>query len=95
MLDERGIQYNYREYTKDPLNESELRGVFKKLGMEPVELLRKNDKAYKELDLTGKEPAGKLIKLMAKHPTLLQRPIGIAGKRAVVGRPIENLLEIY
>ena len=31
---------------------------------------------------------------MAEHPTLLERPIGVKGGRAVVGRPIENLLEL-
>ena len=68
--------------------------MFKKLGVEPSALLRKNDKAYKENKLTGKESAKKLIALMAKHPTLLQRPIGVSGRKAVVGRPIENLLEL-
>ena len=72
----------------------ELKALFAKLGVDPIELLRKNDKAYKENGLPVKEPAGKLLVLMAKHPTLLQRPIGVAGKKAVVGRPIENLLEL-
>ena len=94
MLDEKNAKYSYREYTEEPLSEAELKDVFAKLGVEPVALLRKNDKAYKELGLTGTEPSGKLLKLMAKHPTLLQRPIGINGKKAVVGRPIENLLEL-
>jgi len=35
-----------------------------------------------------------LIELMARHPTLLQRPIGVAGKKAVVGRPVEQLLTL-
>ncbi len=30
----------------------------------------------------------------SRHPTLLQRPIGVKGKKAVVGRPVENLLDI-
>ena len=94
MLDAKGVGYAYREYTEEPLSEAELRDVFDKLGVEPVALVRKNDKAYKELGLTGKEPASKLLKLMAKHPTLLQRPIGIKGNKAVVGRPIENLIEL-
>ena len=57
-------------------------------------VLRKRDKAYKALGLTGDEPDDVLIGHMAEHPTLLQRPIGIKGDRAVVGRPIENLLEL-
>ena len=94
MLDERGIEYRYREYTEEPLTQAELKALFPKLGVEPRELLRKNDKAYKELGLTGDEPKSKLIPLMAKHPTLLQRPIGVKGKRAVVGRPPEELLSL-
>ena len=62
------------------------------LGAEPKRILRKNDKVAKEKGLTGDESAGKLIDLMAKHPTLIQRPIGVKGKRAVIGRPIDELL---
>jgi len=62
--------------------------------MSPVQVLRKNDKAYKENGLTGDEPDERLIDLMAQHPTLLQRPIGVLGKRAVLGRPHENLLTL-
>lgn len=94
MLDARGVKYRYREYTEEPLSKSELGKLFGWLGLRPAELLRKNDKAYQELGLTGDEPDATLIGLMAKHPTLLQRPIGVSGKRAVVGRPPEKLLEL-
>ena len=94
MLDERGVKYRYREYTEEPLSKTELGKLFGWLGMRPGELLRKNDNAYLELGLTGDEPDSKLIALMAKHPTLLQRPIGVKGNRAVVGRPPEKLLEL-
>jgi len=94
LLDEKGIPHNYREYTQNPLTESEIRRVLSLLDLEPVRVLRRNDKAYKELSLTGKEPADTLIKHMAAHPTLLQRPIGILGEKAVVGRPPENLLSL-
>ena len=42
-------------------------------------------------------PAGfadRVIERMAEHPTLLERPIGVAGGKAVVGRPAEKLLEL-
>jgi arsenate reductase len=31
---------------------------------------------------------------MAEHPTLVERPIGVLGDRAVLGRPPENLLKL-
>lgn len=94
MLDEHAVEYRYREYTQEPLSKPEIERVLKMLGCKPVDVLRKNDKAYKELGLTGEEPAKKLVALMAEHPTLLQRPIAVLGRRAVVGRPVENLLEL-
>ena len=94
MLDEKGIEYRYRDYVKKPLSEAEIRDVLKLLGLRPREVLRTKDPAFKELGLTGDEPDAQLIAAMAKHPTLLQRPIGISGGRAVVGRPPERLLEL-
>ena len=94
MLKEHGIEHEYREYRKEPLSEDELRDVLGKLGMTAHEVLRKHDRAFKELGLTGDESEDVLIGNMAEHPTLLQRPIGVKGKRAVVGRPPENLLEL-
>jgi arsenate reductase len=57
-------------------------------------MLRTKDPNVKELGLTGDEPDAKLIAAMARHPALLQRPIGIVGDRAMVGRPPERLLEL-
>ena len=94
MLDERGVEYRYRDYKQDPLDEEELRAVFARLGKSPRELLRRRDKAYRELGLTGDEPEDRLIRLMARHPTLLERPIGMLADRAVVGRPPDRLLEL-
>jgi arsenate reductase len=92
LLDEKGIPYKYREYTKDPLSEEEIRNVLSLLGLRPKDVLRVKD--AKERGLTGSEPDGELIAAMARHPTLLQRPIGIAGGKAVMGRPPENLLAL-
>lgn len=94
MLKDAGVEYRYRDYKTDPLSKAELGRVFKLLEMKPKTLLRRNDKAFKELGLTGDESDTKLIAHMAEHPTLLQRPIGIVGKRAAVGRPPEALLEL-
>lgn len=94
MLDEKGIEYRYRDYVKKPLSEAEIRDVLKLLDLRPKDVLRTKDPNVKELGLTGDEPDARLIAAMAKHPTLLQRPIGVVGDRAVVGRPPERLLEL-
>ena len=94
MLNERGVEHTYREYTKEPLSEDELRDVLAKLGLPASAVFRTREKVGKELGLTGAESDEELIPHMAAHPTLLQRPIGVLGDRAALGRPVENLLTL-
>jgi arsenate reductase len=94
LLEERGIAYRYRDYVRDPLSEKEIRQALRLLGLEARDVLRTKDAAFRDLGLAGDEPEGRLIELMARHPTLLQRPIGIATGRAGVGRPPEALLKL-
>ncbi len=94
MLEERGVAFEYREYRSQPLTEDELRRLFDSLRKRPRDLLRRRDRAFRRLGLSGEEDDDTLISLMHEHPTLLERPIGIAGSKAVVGRPPEKLLEL-
>lgn len=94
MLDERGIPYRYRDYRQEPLARAEIETVLGRLGVGPRAVLRRNDRAARELGLTGSEPDERLLELMAEHPTLLQRPIGLLGTKARLGRPPERLLEL-
>lgn len=97
MLDEKAIPYRYREYTREPLTEDEIREILRLLGIPARDLLRTKDPAYRELSLAD-QPAGQpddeLIRAMAKHPTLVQRPIGRLPGKVVLGRPPERLLEL-
>ncbi|MFT7618178.1 MAG: arsenate reductase [Planctomycetota bacterium] len=92
MLNEREIEFRYREYQEEVLDVRELNDVFRKLAMTPEQLLRGGD--AQRLGLSGNESADELIELMTKHPKLLQRPILMSDEKAVLGRPIENLLEM-
>ena len=94
MLNEHGITHRYREYRKDPFTVEELRRILGLLKVPATALLRKRDKSYAELGLNGKESDEVLIPHMVAHPTLVQRPIGILGDKAVIGRPVERLLEL-
>ena len=94
MLDEKAIPYRYREYTREPLSEGEIREVLRLLGLSARDLLRTKDAAYAELGLAGETSDDELIRAMAQHPTLVQRPIGRLPGKAVLGRPPERLLEL-
>ena len=92
MLDANNIPYTYREYTREPLSRDELTDVFKKLGVGPREVLRTRDANKAGIGKDVSDDA--LIDAMVGNPRLLQRPIGVLGDRAVIGRPPEQLLTI-
>lgn len=94
MLDAQEIPYRYRDDRRKPLSETEIRDLLRLLGRPASDLLRRHDRVTRELDLAGDEAEEKLVRLMAIHPTLLQRPIGRLGGRAVIGRPPEALLAL-
>ena len=74
--------------------ESELREIIDLLKISPIELVRKNEKIWKErfrgIELTDHE----IIKAMIQNPKLIERPIVIHNKKAVIGRPPENINSI-
>ena len=94
MLKDNDLEFTYREYRKDPLSEQELRDIVRMLGVPAKAILRKRDKAVAELGLAGDEADDVLIPHMAKHPTMVQRPIGVGNGKAAIGRPVENLLTL-
>ena len=91
-MSERGCAFTYREYTRDPLSEEEIRDVLSKLGCGPRDVLRSRD--AKKFGIEASLGDDALIASMAEQPRLLQRPIGILGDRAALGRPVENLLTL-
>lgn len=72
-----------------------LRELIRKMGIRPRELLRTGEPVYKELDLGKRELSDdEIVRLMAEHPDLIQRPIVERGDRAVLGRPTERIKEL-
>jgi len=92
LLKAEGVEFEYREYTKEPLSVEELRALLKKLGLKAADVLRSRE--AKKVGLNPDDSEKNLLAAIADNPKLLTRPIGVHGKRAVVGRPPENLLEL-
>ena len=75
---------------KTPLSAAEIGELCRKLGVSPREILRTKDPAYEAHRLgEGRRSDAEILALMAEHPGLIQRPIVVKGRKAVVARPAE------
>ena len=95
LLAEHGVHPETVTYLDAPPTMDELRDVLAKLGMSARELIRTGEPEYRTLGLD--DPArteDELLAAMAAHPILIERPIFVNGDRAVIGRPIENVLQL-
>ena len=95
LLQEHGVEPEVRKYmnNSERLGESELRDIAKKMGkVSPRAFLRAKDAEKFALPDDADDDA--VFAAMAENPRLIQRPIGINGGTAALGRPIENLLDI-
>lgn len=95
LLESGGIKPDIIEYLKQTPDFNELDNILKMLGIEPRELMRRNEKAYQENRLDDATLSREdLINAMIANPILIERPIVIKGKRAIIGRPPEKVLEL-
>ena len=95
LLQARGLQPHVVRYLETPPSASELKSLLGKLGISARDLLRSGEDEYKTLGLSDASLSeAQLIEAMAKHPKLIERPILIAGDKAVIGRPPEKVLEL-
>jgi arsenate reductase (glutaredoxin) len=82
------------KYLENTPTASELEAIIKLLGIEPIQLVRKNEAIWKE-NFKDKTPSDKeIIEAMVTYPKLIERPIIINGNKAVIGRPPEKILNI-
>ena len=94
ILKNKGVDFEIVQYLNTPPTIDELKEIIKKLGIKPIDLVRKNEKIWKE-NYKGKEVNDdKIIEAMVKFPKLIERPIVIKEDKAVLGRPPENILKI-
>jgi arsenate reductase len=83
------------EYLETPPSKSDIRQILKKLGVAPIDLLRTTEVAFVkgkyQAELMSDED---IIEAIAKHPSLLQRPIVVCGNKAIISRPPIKVLDI-
>lgn len=94
FLEDSGQEYQVVKYLDQVPSFEELQSIVKKLNIKPIELVRKKEKIwianFKDKILTDDE----IILAMTSSPILIERPIVINGKKAVIARPLDKIKEI-
>jgi arsenate reductase (glutaredoxin) len=94
LLKEHGIEAALVRYLDRSPTTHELRRLMSLLAIDdPRAMMRTSEPVYDELGL-GDASSDQLLAAINQHPILLERPIFVAGDRAVIARPPERLLEL-
>lgn len=95
LIQEADKEVEIIEYLKDVPSKSELKDILKKLDISAESLIRKGEVVYKE-NYKGKELSeNEWIDAMIAHPKLIERPIVIKNNKGILGRPPENVKQLF
>ena len=85
------------EYLKSPPDQEWILEICTKLGLRPTQIIRTKEARFKELKLSLEDDRSdsEWCGILSENPILLERPIVISGKKAVIGRPPENVRELF
>lgn len=94
LLEERGAEVVLRHYLDDPLSEEELRSLMSRMDADGERLVRTGEPDWQSVEENNLEDQEQVIRAILAYPRLLERPIADNGKRAIIGRPPEDVLAL-
>ena len=93
ILEDEGFTPAVVKYLETSPSADEIRHTLALLGIAATDLIRKGESIYKELGLTDASEED-LIKAMATHPILIERPVVFHNGKVSLGRPPKSVLSI-
>jgi len=88
LLSDKGVSFQEHRYLEEGIMEEDLPILASLVG-----IVRKQEKAFKELDFAVNSP-NDIIKALRSRPKLLERPVLIKDDKAIIGRPPEDILQL-
>lgn len=93
LLSETNSEIEVVKYLEAIPSREEIQSLLKNLGICARELMRTKEDLYKELGLAKVEDEAVLIDALVNYPKLIERPILLQGDKAIIGRPVEKVIE--
>ncbi|NNE52729.1 MAG: arsenate reductase (glutaredoxin) [Sulfitobacter sp.] len=95
LIEASGTLVTVRRYLEDSPDAAEITAALAALGIPAIEMMRRGEKAFTQAGLSTSDDEATLVAAMVAHPILIERPIAFAGDRAVIGRPPEEVQELF
>lgn len=94
LLQDHGIAPRVIEYLKTPPTAAQLKTIIAQLRIKPEQLVRKGEEVFKTKYAGKSLSDAQWIHAMVQNPVLMERPIVVSGRRAVLGRPPESVRQL-
>jgi len=95
IIKDAGVEVEIVEYLKSIPTAEDLKTILMKLNLKPTDILRKGEAVYKEKFKNSDFNDDEWIKVMIEYPKLIERPIVVKGNKAILGRPPQNVLDLF
>ena len=90
-LTDKKLDFEIFDYLKEGISENNIKSILNKLNISAIELVRKNEKIWKDNFKGEKLKEKEIISILSEEPKLIERPIIVYNNKAVIGRPKENI----
>ena len=93
-LEEKGVELEVIHYLKEVPTEKEIEELLMKLNLKPLQIIRRGEKIFKEKFMGAAFNDHEWIKIMTEYPKLIARPIVVKGNKAVLGSPLQKVIDL-
>ena len=96
VAEDLGVEHDTVLYLKEPPDRKTLQHLVSILE-DPVEDLVRKDSKFKKLELNPDAYVGNpeaVVDILLQHKALMQRPVIVKGKKAIIGRPKSRIAEL-
>ncbi|MGE5356344.1 MAG: arsenate reductase (glutaredoxin) [Deltaproteobacteria bacterium] len=94
-LQQKNVEFQIVLYLHDTPSFEEMKQIISKLKIKPLDLIRKKENIFKE-NFSGQDLSDdEWIHILIQHPILIERPLIISDRSAVIGRPKENIEKLF